>query len=62
MKIKISIFFIVLIGPIAGIAQTKSLSYFVDSSLKNNPQLYEYRNLILSNSIDSQLIVAANKF
>ncbi|MGH2563430.1 MAG: TolC family protein [Ginsengibacter sp.] len=62
MKIKISIFFIVLIGPIAGIAQTKSLSYFVDSSLKNNPQLYEYHNLILSNSIDSQLIVAANKF
>ncbi|HEX7457954.1 MAG TPA: hypothetical protein VF301_05940, partial [Ginsengibacter sp.] len=62
MKLKSFIFLIVFPGPILCTAQTKSLSYFVDSSIKNNPQLYEYRNLILSNSIDSQLIVAANRF
>ncbi|HEY5407498.1 MAG TPA: TolC family protein, partial [Ginsengibacter sp.] len=50
------------LAPLFGIGQTKSLSYFVDSSLKNNPQLYEYRNLILSSTIDSQLIAATNKF
>ena len=62
MKLKSFIFLIVFPGPILCTAQTKTLSYFVDSSIKNNPQLYEYRNLILSNSIDSQLIVAANRF
>ena len=62
MKIKPFTIFIVFLWPTLCIAQIKSLSYFVDSSIKNNPQLYEYRNLILSNSIDSQLIVAANRF
>lgn len=62
MKLKSFITFIVSLGPVLCTAQTKSLSYFVDSSIKNNPQLYEYRNLILSNSIDSELIVAANRF
>ncbi len=62
MKIKSLIFLLALAPPFFCVAQTKSLSYFVDSSIKNNPQLYEYRNLILSNSIDSQLIVAANRF
>jgi outer membrane protein TolC len=61
MKLKSFIFLIVFPGPILCTAQTKTLSYFVDSSIKNNPQLYEFRNLILSNSIDSQLIVAANR-
>ncbi len=61
MKLKFFIFFLSAM-PLFCIAQIKNLSYFVDSSLKNSPQLYEYRNLILSNSIDSQLIVAANKF
>ena len=61
MKIK-SLIFLLALAPLFGIGQTKSLSYFVDSSLKNNPQLYEYRNLILSSTIDSQLIAATNKF
>jgi len=62
MKIKSLIITVLIFLPVISFGQTKSLSYFVDSSLKNNPQLYEYRNLILSNSIDSQLIVAANRF
>lgn len=43
-------------------AQIKDLSYFIDNSINNSPQLLEYRNLLLSNSIDSQLIVAANRY
>ena len=43
-------------------AQTKDLSYFINNSVTNSPQLLEYRNLLLSNSIDSQLIVAANHY
>ncbi len=43
-------------------AQTKDLSYFINQSINNSPQLLEYRNLLLSNSIDSQLIVAANRY
>ncbi len=42
--------------------QTKDLSWFINNSLNNNPQLLEYRNLLLSNKIDSQLIVAANRY
>jgi outer membrane protein TolC len=62
MKRKSFIINLLILLPVISFTQTKSLSYFVDSSIKNNPQLYEYRNLILSNSIDSQLIVAANRF
>ncbi len=53
---------LIVLLPAISFAQSKTLSYFVDNSIKNNPQLFEYRNLILSNSIDSQLIVAARKF
>ena len=48
--------------PVFCMAQTKDLSYFINSSITNSPQLLEYRNLLLSNSIDSQLIVAANRY
>ncbi|MEO8762735.1 MAG: hypothetical protein ABI416_00515 [Ginsengibacter sp.] len=62
MKIKYSIAgFLILIHGIS-VAQTKSLSYFIDTALKRDPRLYELRNLILSAGIDSQLIAASNKF
>ncbi|MDQ6761404.1 MAG: TolC family protein, partial [Bacteroidota bacterium] len=48
--------------PLFGTAQTKDLSYFINKSVTNSPQLLEYRNLLLSNSIDSQLVVAANRY
>lgn len=48
--------------PLFGMAQTKDLSYFINKSVTNSPQLLEYRNLLLSNSIDSQLVVAANRY
>ena len=51
-----------LLAPIFLFSQNKDLSFFVNNSINNSPQLYEYRNLILANSIDSQLIVAANRY
>ncbi len=48
--------------PLCCLAQTKDLSYFINKSVTNSPQLLGYRNLLLSNSIDSQLIVAANRY
>ncbi len=41
--------------------QQRTLDYFIDTAITINPQLYANKNLILSNSIDSQIIVAGNK-
>lgn len=38
------------------------MDYFIENSVKNNPSISQYQNLILANSIDSELLVAANKF
>ena len=62
MNRKRNIFLIVLLIPFCCLSQKKDLSFFIDASLNNSPQLLEYRNLLLSNSIDSQLIVAANRY
>ena len=43
-------------------SQVKDLSFYIDASINNSPQLYEYKNLIASNRIDSELIVAGNRF
>jgi len=42
--------------------QKKDLNYFIDRSLQNNPKFFELRNQILENKLDSQLIVAGNKW
>ena len=54
--------FVLLLSPCYLFSQVKSLSFYIDASLNNSPQLYEYRNLIASNRIDSELIVAGNRF
>ncbi|MEO7316388.1 MAG: TolC family protein [Ginsengibacter sp.] len=38
------------------------MEYFINQSIQNDPKFSEIENLILSNRIDSQLVVAANKF
>lgn len=48
--------------PLFSIAQNKSLDYFINKSLTNDPKISEFQNLILTNKIDSTLIVAGNKF
>jgi len=56
------LFLVFLLAPAFLFSQNKDLSFYINSSVNNSPQLYEYRNLILSNSIDSQLIVATNRY
>jgi len=55
--ITILIFFV----PLFSIAQNKDLNYFISRSISNDPKFTEFRNQILANKIDSQLIVAGNK-
>ena len=56
------LFLFFLLAPVLLFSQSKNLSYFINNSVNNSPQLYEYQNLLLANSIDSQLILAANRF
>ena len=62
MNIKWLIIFLIFNSPIFSIAQNKDLNYFITNSEKNNPLISQYQNLLLANGLDSQLIVAANKF
>jgi hypothetical protein len=62
MNKKFLIIFFLFSLPLFSIAQNKDLNYFIHSSVTNNPRVNELQNLILSNSLDSQLVVAANKF
>ncbi len=48
--------------PVLTFCQKKDLSYFIEKSLQNAPNIYELRNQILQNKLDSQLIVAGNKW
>ena len=56
------LFLTLLLAPIFLFSQNKDLSFFINNSVNNSPQLYEYRNLLLANSIDSLLVVAANRY
>lgn len=62
MNRKHLIIFLFFLAPLFTIGQTKSLDYFINQSLQNNPRIYELRNQILQNKVDSQLIVAGNKW
>ena len=42
-------------------AQVKDLNYFLDQGFKNNPGLIDYRNQVLINHADSELLVARQK-
>lgn len=48
--------------PACALCQNRDINYFIDHSVTSSPQLLEYRNLLLANSIDSQLVIAANRF
>jgi outer membrane protein TolC len=54
--------FLFFLLPVISIAQKKDLNYFIERSLQNNPKIPELRNLILQNRVDSELIVAANRW
>ncbi|HZW71104.1 MAG TPA: hypothetical protein VFF57_09505, partial [Hanamia sp.] len=46
---------------VSSIAQKKTLDYFINKSVTNDPRISELQNLILANKTDSALIVAGNK-
>ncbi len=54
--------FLFFLLPSVSFAQKKDLNYFIEQSLQNDPRIYELRNQILENKLDSQLIVAGNKW
>ncbi len=62
MNKKAFILFFFYVLPLFSIAQTKDLNYFINNSIANNPKTTELQNLILANSLDSQLIKAGNRF
>jgi hypothetical protein len=55
------IIFLAFLAPLFSLAQNKDLNYFINRSISNDPKFTEFRNLVLANKIDSQLIVAGNK-
>jgi outer membrane protein TolC len=57
-------YLIIILGflfPLFAFAQNKTLDYFINKSLTNDPRILELQNLILANKTDSALIVAGNK-
>ena len=54
--------FLFFLFPLFSHAQNKDLNYFINQSISNDPKFTEFRNLILANKIDSQLIAAGNRF
>ncbi len=60
-QFRILIFCLIFV-PVFTRAQTKTMDYFINQSIQNDPKFSEIENLLLSNRIDSQLIVATNKF
>jgi len=57
-------YLIIILGfflPLFSVAQNKTLDYFINKSLTNDPRISELQNVILANKTDSALIVAANK-
>ena len=56
------ILFFLFFAPLFITAQTRTMDYFIHQSIQNDPKFSEIENLLLSNRIDSQLVVAANKF
>jgi hypothetical protein len=62
MNRKHLIIFLFFLVPLFSLAQNKNLDYFINQSLENDPRLTDIQNLVLSNRIDSELIIAANRF
>lgn len=54
--------FLFFLYPVLLFAQKKDINYFIEKSLQNDPRIYELGNQVLLNNLDSQLIVARNKW
>ena len=59
MSKKRFIFFLVFFIPFYSFSQNKDLDYYISNAVTNSPLLNDYRNQLLSNSIDSQILIAS---
>ncbi len=53
---------LLILLPFFSIGQNRGLNYYIEQSLQNDPRIFELRNQISQNKLDSQLIVAGNKW
>jgi outer membrane protein TolC len=53
---------ILFLLPFFSFGQNRDLNFYIQQSLKNDPRIFELHNQILQNKVDSQLIVAGNKW
>lgn len=60
MNKKQFLFFLILLLPVYSFSQNKNLDYYISNAITNSPLLNDYRNQLLSNSIDSQILRASN--
>lgn len=56
-----SLFFLIIFLPYLSHSQNKDLDYFITRALNNSPLLYGYQNQLLSNSIDSQILLVSRR-
>lgn len=54
-------FFLIFLIPVFSFAQNKTLDYYLSSAINNSPLLNDYRNQLLANNIDSQILVASRR-
>ena len=55
------VLFILFIVTTLSQSQNKNLDYFINHAISNSPLLYGFQNQILSNSIDSQILLASRR-
>jgi len=58
---KYSIFFFMICSCFSLFAQDKNLDYYLSAAVTNSPLLNDYRNQLLSNKIDSQVLIASTR-
>ncbi len=62
MNTKTFLLLVLCVSPAVLFSQVKDVTHYINIAVTNSPQLYEYKNLISSNRIDSELVAAANRF
>ncbi len=54
-------FYFIFLLPFYSFAQNKNLEYYISNAITNSPLLNDSRNQVLSNQIDSQILVASRR-
>ncbi len=59
MSKKSFLYLLLFFLPVYSFAQNKNLDYYISKAITNSPLLNDYRNQLLSNSLDSQILIAS---